>query len=401
MIKFALKNLATKKIQALLIMLSVVLSAGTAVLAYNTATQVNEGITSTAAYYSAIVGPAGSATQLVMNTMYFTDSPLGTIPYAVVSELEQDMRVREAVPFAMADSYNGSPMVGTSPSFLESRKVADGVLFDAAGTFQVVVGANVARTNRLSVGDQIYTSHSVGEEHHTPFTVCGILEETHTVYDNVVFTQIRSIWEVHEEEEEHEHEHEEEHDHEDLDGMVCAVLVKTSSPTAAMSLVNDYKDRIFTERMGESYSLQAIEPMATVRGVLQEANNTKYVVYALCGIILAMNIMVISIITLLNMYHSAGEIALMRLIGIGMKKINAVYIIQNGVIGLCSVLLALLLSKACLSLIGGYVASMGVVLDPGKFYPLEAVILASVFVITVLPTVICTAVMARRDGLGE
>ena len=87
MLKFALKNMAIKRVQIILIVLSIVISAGIGVLAFNVATQVDEGITSGAQYYSAIIGPAGSNTQLAMNTMYFTDSPVGTIPYSVVSAI--------------------------------------------------------------------------------------------------------------------------------------------------------------------------------------------------------------------------------------------------------------------------------------------------------------------------
>lgn len=53
MFKFALKNLAVKKVQSILIILSIVVSAGVAVLAYNVSAQVEKGITGTAGYYSA------------------------------------------------------------------------------------------------------------------------------------------------------------------------------------------------------------------------------------------------------------------------------------------------------------------------------------------------------------
>ena len=82
MLKFALKNMAIKKVQVILIVLSIVISAGIAVLAFNVATQVDEGITDNAGFYSAIIGPAGSNTQLAMNCMYFTEEPIGTIPIA-------------------------------------------------------------------------------------------------------------------------------------------------------------------------------------------------------------------------------------------------------------------------------------------------------------------------------
>ncbi len=410
MFKFAIKNMMIKKVQVILVLLSIVISAGVGVLAFNTAEQVSDGITSTAGYYSAIIGPSGSKTQLAMNTMYFTDSPLGTIPYTVVEELQKDSRVNSVIPFAMADSYNGHSVVGTSSAFLDSKEIAEGRMFDDSATLEVVLGSSVAKLNGVSVGDEIHTSHSVGDEHHQSLKVVGILEESHTVYDNVVFTQLRTIWEVHdhedEEEEDHDHEaegeqeSEEEHEHAEA-GTVCAVLVKTKNPGYAMQLVNEYDGKVTTTREDGTYTLTAIEPMETVRGVLDETNNTKYIVFVLCGIILVMNIMVISIITLLNMYNSSKEIALMRLIGIGMKKINLLYVIQNSLIGGVSVLLAFGVSRLCMVFMKDYVASMGVVLDAGRVYPFEIVILVAVFLISVLPTVVCTMVMARRDGVGD
>ena len=156
MLKFALKNMAIKKVQIILVVLSITLSAGIGVLAYNVASQIDEGITSGAGYYSVIVGPAGSQTQLAMNTMYFTDSPLGTIPYSVVNELQMDgTRVSSVIPFAMADSYNGSDVVGTTSAYLNGKTVAQGTMFDDTATLQVVVGAKVAKVNELSVGDTI------------------------------------------------------------------------------------------------------------------------------------------------------------------------------------------------------------------------------------------------------
>lgn len=405
MFRFAIKNMAIKKVQVILVVLSIVISAGVGVLAFNTAEQVSDGITGTAAYYSAIVGPAGSKTQLAMNTMYFTDSPLGTIPYSVVSDLQKDSRVTGVVPFAMADSYNGHSVVGSTSAFLSEKAIAEGRMFDDSATFEVVLGAAVARVNGVKVGDEIHTSHSVGDEHHEALTVVGILEESHTVYDNVVFTQLRTIWEVHEHEEEEE-THDaaegegEEHAHAGEE-TVCAILVRTKNPGYAMQLVNEYDGKVITTQDLDTYTLQAIEPMDTVRGILEETNNTKYIVFVLCAIILVMNIMIISIITLLNMYHSAKEISLMRLIGISMKKINLLYIIQNSLIGLVSIMLAFGVSRLCLVFMKDYVASMGVVLNVAKVYPLEIVILLGVFLISVLPTVVCTFMMSGKDGISE
>lgn len=397
MLKFALKNMAIKKVQIILVVLSIVISAGIAVLAFNVATQVDEGITGNAGYYSVIVGPAGSSTQLAMNSMYFTDSPVGTIPYSVVYSLATDSRVTSAIPFAMADNYNGYGVVGTTPDYLSAKTVASGTMFSESGEFEAVVGSNIAKYNSLKVGDVIYTSHSASstETHKQGIVVVGILEESHSAFDNTVFTQLRTLWEMHEHEDEDGGE--EEHEHES--GTVCAVLVNTKNPAYAMQLTNDYDGKILTDDDGDSFTLQAIEPMSVVRDVLNDADDTKYIVFVLCAVILVMNIMIISIITLLNMYHSAKEISLMRLIGIGMNRINLLYIVQNSIMGLVSVLLAFGMSRLCMLAMNDYVESMGVVLNMSKVYPAEILILLAVFVISVLPTAICTFCMSKKESV--
>jgi hypothetical protein len=294
MLKFAFKNMAIKKVQIILIVLSIVISAGIGVLAFNVASQVDEGITTGAQYYSAIIGPAGSKTQLAMNTMYFSESPVGTIPYSVVSSLQQDQRVDKVIPFAMADNYNGYGVVGTTPDYLEGKTVSKGKMFESGETMQAIVGYNVAKYCDLEVGEQIFTSHSASgsDTHQQGITVVGILDETHSSYDNVVFTQIKTLWDMHDHGDHNEHEDGDEHH---VHGTVCAAIVKAKNPGVAMQLVSEYDGKIFTDTDGDQTTLQAIEPMSVVRGVLEDADDTKYIVFVLCAVILVMNIMIISI----------------------------------------------------------------------------------------------------------
>jgi len=392
MLKFALKNMAIKRAKIILIVISIVISASVAILAYNISEQVDDGFKSTAGYYDMIVGPSGSSTQLAMNTMFFTETPLGTISYEYVERLENDMRVNLVVPFTMGDSYNGAKIVGTTPSFLNGKDLKKGSMFSEK--FEAVIGSSVAKKYGLDIGSAMVTSHGLAEGGHahesTPLTVVGILDETKTAYDNVIFTGVETVWATHSHTEE-EHEHEEHEEHEEH-GEICAILIKTKS--------FNYYSQLKSE-LGEDASLLVINPSEVLREVLENVDMSSQIVYILCIIILIMNIFVISVITLLNMYDSKKEISLMRLIGIGMSKINLLYIIQNGIIGLISTILAFLASRLCLILMGEYVASMGIVLDSAQIYPLEIVIMAVVFVISVLPTVICTVNMSRKDGINE
>ena len=393
MLKFALKNMAIKRAKIILIVISIVISASVAILAYNVSEQVDDGFKSTAAYYDMIVGPSGSSTQLAMNTMFFTESPLGTFSYEYVERLEKDQRINLVVPFTMGDSYNAAKIVGTTPAFLDGKKLSDGEMFEAK--FEAVVGSAVAEKYNLTVGSQLVTSHGLSEGGHsheaTPLTVVGILDETKTAYDHVIFTAVETVWATHDHGEE-EHEDHDAHDEHEEHGEICAILIKTKS--------FNYYSQIKSE-LGEDGKLLVINPSEVLREVLENVDMSSQIVYILCIIILIMNIFVISVITLLNMYDSKKEIALMRLIGIGMSKINLLYIIQNGIIGLISTALAFGVSRLCLVLMGEYVASMGIVLDWAQIYPFEAFIMAVVFVISVLPTVICTLNMSRKDGISE
>lgn len=392
MFKFAFKNMAIKKAKIILVVISIVISACVGLLAYNVAQQVDSGFKTTAGYYDMIIGPSGSSTQLAMNTMFFTEKPLGTISYEYVENLEKDMRVNKVVPFTMGDSYNAAKIVGTTADFLDGKDIKDGTMFTEK--FQCVIGAAVAEKYSLTVGSQLITSHGLTGEGHAhesnPLAVVGILKETKTAYDNVIFTPIETVWATHNHSEENHDEHEEEnHEHH---GDVCAILVKSKSFNAYSQLSAEY---------GENSKLLVINPSEVLREVLENVDMSTTIVYILCIIILIMNIFIISVITLLNMYDSKKEIALMRLIGIGMNKINLVYIIQNGIIGLISTILAFAASRLCLVLMGGYVSSMGIVLDTAKIYPVELMIMAVVFVISVLPTVICTVNMSKKDGISQ
>ena len=390
MLRFALKNMAVRRARMALVLLSIVVSASVGLLAYNVSMQVSEGIVSTAAYFDLIIGPAGSSTQLAMNTMFFVDEPLGTIPYEYVEEIGQSGLANEVVPVAMGDSFNAARVVGTTPALLSDKPLRAGEMF--AEPLEAVVGAAVAERYGLAPGSSIVTSHGLsgaGAEHGaTPLTVTGVLKKTGTAYDNQVFTSLETIWQVHGGGESHE-EHE---DHDHAEGEVCAILVRSKS------FADYYR---LSEYYGANAQLLCINPATVLRGVLEQVDLSTKIVYLLTGVILAMNILVISVITLLNMVDAKKEVALMRLIGIGMRRVALLYLLENGILGLLATALSFLLAHACLGLLGSFAAGMGIVLGAGKVYALEFAILAAVFVINIIPTTVCIFSMARKDGVSQ
>ncbi len=401
MLKFAFRHMAVRRAKLLMVCLSIVITACVALLAYNISTQISEGIIQTAANYDIIIGPSGSSTQLAMNTMFFTDKPLGTIPYSLVKEIEGSGMANAVIPFSMGDSYNDAPIVGTTPALLQGKSLASGEMFEA--TCEAVVGYDVARQYNLKIGDALVTSHGLGGSGHdhadSPLTVTGILARTHTAYDSAVFTPCDTIWALHSHEEEQAHDegedaHEgdaEAHDH-DEEKTVCAVLVRSKS-------IADYSALFAAYSANSDYLV--INPNTVLRDVLDNVDMSRRIVYILCAVILVMNVFVITLIALLSAYDSREEIALMRLIGVSMGRINLLYLIQNAAAGALALLLALLAAHGCLLGIRSFVASMGIVLNAGKVYPAEWAILALVFVISILPTSIMTLHMSRQDSIDR
>ena len=398
MLKFALRHMAVRRTKLIMICLSIIITACVALLAYNISTQISEGIIQTAANFDIIIGPSGSSTQLAMNTMFFTDKPLGTIPYSLVDEIQSSGMANAVVPFSMGDSYNNAPIVGTTPALLDGKSLSSGEMFSSA--CEAVVGYDVAKKYNLSVGSSLITSHGLsgsGHDHaESPLTVTGVLSRTHTAYDNAVFTPCETIWTLHNHEEEHAEGEEEDEEHEEEEHSeektVCAVLVRSKS-------IADYS--ALTAAYSENSDYLVINPNTVLREVLENVDMSRRIVYILCLVILIMNVFVITLIALLSAYDSRGEISLMRLIGVSMGRINLLYLIQNAVAGAIALILALLAAHGCLLGIRSFVASMGIVLNAAKIYPVEWGILLLVFVISILPTSIMTLRMSRQDSIDR
>lgn len=170
-----------------------------------------------------VVGSKGSPMQIVLSSVLHIDVPTGNIPLAAAQLIQKDRLVKNAIPLALGDSYQGYRIVGTSPGFLDlyGASVARGQLWSR--TNQIVVGAEVARRLNLTLGSQIQSYHGIsttntGAVHdHAALTVMGIVQPTGTVVDRLILTSVTSVWAAHGMHEGDEHDHHDAHKHEGHD----------------------------------------------------------------------------------------------------------------------------------------------------------------------------------------
>lgn len=394
MFTFAIKNLIVRKSKALLICISIIIATTVGLVSINISNQVKDGMITTTGYYDTIIGPSGSETQLALSTLFFSDKPLGTVDYEYYEKLSQDKRINTIIPMAMGDSYKNSKIIGTKIEFLLDKKYYEGEPFQKE--FEAVIGYNVAKNNKLNIGDTFISSHGIsesgsGHQHESnPYTVVGILKKTNTVYDNTIFTPVESVWEAHSAYKEGELEETEADEHEHQEGGLTAIILKTRSMSDQNAISNEYN---------KMSGLQAINPTAVIRSVLNNIDLTKQIVYILCFIIFVMSILIIYIITLLNIYDTRKDIQLMRLLGISRKKIITIFIIQNMFITLISIILSAIFSRILLICINGFTSSMGIVLNVFKIYNIEFLVLLTILIICLVPIIVANIKLFKKDPI--
>lgn len=380
MFKFAMKHMAIRAGKNILIAISVVITLTVSLLAYNIANQVKDGIVNSYKYYDTIIGSAGSPTQLVLNTLFYTDKPLGIIPYDTYENLLDDSRVAVVIPFAEGDNYNNARIIGTSAKYLDEFKIAEGEAFSSA--YQAVIGYNVAKSKNMKISDTFYSVHGlttdVNSHSHTgeneEYTVVGILSKTNTAADNVIFTDIGSVWDT------HGNNHDDEDDDNDHHEQgITAALIKCKNFSMQAALSDEYN---------QIAGMQAINPSTVMRELMNNVDLSKNIVYVLCTVILVMNLFIISVITMVNMYDIKKDIILLRLIGVSKTRIEAIVYMQSLVNSVISVVTGFALSRVLMKIVGGITENMGIVLNTNKFYKLELLIIAVVIVMIFLPIII-------------
>lgn len=116
--------------------------------------------------YDLIVGKRGSPLQLVLNSAYYLGEPVGNIPYeqykSLTPEGQYGVDVELAVPICMGHSYEGYPVVATTPDMFKLRYLGDRQYqfadreglesFTWENPRDAIVGSTVAREQGWDVG---------------------------------------------------------------------------------------------------------------------------------------------------------------------------------------------------------------------------------------------------------
>lgn len=207
MLRLAFLSLWRRPLRYGLLVLLTAVACALPVFVIQMAGGLYQGLNRAAAPFPILAGAKGSPYQLVLNTVFLRDRPIGNIPYGEVDDLRQSGKADRVLPLAFGDSYRGFRLCGTEPEIFSYvvpgehkpwLRPARGRSF--AGTGEAVLGAETARLTGLQVGDVFQSSHGFigkGKAHHHPYRVVGILAPVQGPYDKVILVPLKDIWEAH------------------------------------------------------------------------------------------------------------------------------------------------------------------------------------------------------------
>lgn len=342
-LKISWKSLWSKPLSAALNIILIAFGTGILTILLLASAQIGEKLENNSKDIDLVVGAKGSPLQLILSSIYYIDFPTGNIPLKEAMQLAHSPFVKRAVPLALGDNYNGTRIVGTDSNFvsLYKLKTKEGKFWQH--DFETTIGAAVAKTLHLKIGNTFYGAHGLtgnADVHKSrPYTVTGILEAQGNVTDNLILTNVTSVWKMHEEHEEGDHEHADDEGQREL----TSLLIQYRSP---MSVA------MFPRLVNETTNMQAASPA-------QESTR----LFSLIGVGIdtlqwfAVLIMLIAAISVfVNLYNSLKErsydLAIMRTLGASRTKISLIVIAEGTMLTLAGTLIGMALGHSVLEFIG-------------------------------------------------
>jgi len=398
-LKISWKSLWCKPLSSGLNIMLIAFGTGILTILLLASTQIEEKLNNNSKDIDLVVGAKGSPLQLILSSIYYIDFPTGNIPLKEATELSRNPYVKRAVPLALGDNYNGVRIVGTDSNYISlyGLKVQSGKFWSA--DLEATIGENIAKEQNLKVGDTFFGAHGLTEnkdEHKEhAYKVTGILTHQGNVTDNLILTNIASVWKMHEEPQEHaegeEHDHEAEEAAASRNREITSLLIQYRSP---MSVA------MFPRMVNQMTSLQSASPaMESTR------------LFSLIGVgvdtlqwfaILIMLIAAISVFV--NLYNSLKErsydLAIMRTLGASKTKLFMIVILEGLVLTVLGTIVGIALGHMAIQLIGNYQDSNQARLTGLIFIPSEAYLLIAGLAIGIFASII-PALQAYRSNISK
>lgn len=380
--------------------------------------------------HTLLIGPKGSAVQLVMNSVYHIDRPIQqTLPWSFYQEFlgKYDRKdnvagkyagfVERAIPICKGDFYEDFQVIATTsdyfktPANLAAKGIdlmpfAQGKSFTQGEFLTAVLGSSAASKLGLKVGDVLRPTHSVAEKghencHHDEFKVTGILAATGTPNDRGVFINIEGFF-IQDGHVNTDHLTEEQkaklkpHVHVHADGEVCdhdhheplpdefrqcsAIMLQPAGSGAAADLMA----LNLAGTINKGPDAQAVQTVRVAQDISRNfVNPLLYVLLALTGAVVFAS----AVSILVSIYNSMNErlhdIAVMRALGARRETVMLLMFVETMLLTLLGGFVGWVVGHGLLAIANYWVTPLtGISLNPWNFSVYEAILIPGLILLS-------------------
>ncbi|MBM5782872.1 MAG: FtsX-like permease family protein [Pelagibacterales bacterium] len=345
-IKISFSNLRFRKLNSIfnIIVLSLAIALITTI--FHISSQIEKKLNNDLQGIDLVVGAKGSPMQIILSAIFHLDVPTGNISLDEANKISQSSLVKLSIPIALGDNYKGFRIVGTNENYIKHYQGELETGNFSSEEMNVVIGNEVAKTNKLKVGDEIIGSHGIQDyddlHSNKPYKISGILRKSNNVIDKLIITTVESVWHVHNHDEDHEEDSEKHHDE---SKEITNLLIIYKTPLAAIYLPREVNKLNNLQSAIPSFEMARL---VNIFGIGIESAKA----FAIILIVIAIMSFFVTLFNSLN--ERSYDIALMR--SLGAKKITIVKLLltESLILGFLSAIFGIILSHLSILTIQSY-----------------------------------------------
>jgi putative ABC transport system permease protein len=330
-VSLALKSLRNRKFTAALTVLSITLAVVLLLGVERIRQEAREGFASTLSGTDLIVGARSSPVHLMLASVFRIGNATNNVSWDTYQAIARRPEVVWTIPISLGDSHRGYRVMGTSRDYFEHFRFSRDRRLELAqgrkleGTYDAVLGAEVAEALGYKVGAPIVIAHGAGDvsfmlHEDQPFKIVGILARTGTPVDRTVHVTLEGLDAVHADSNDElagdplaAAMHADDHAHgaaleAAANRTITAFLVGLKSRGAALGLqrwINDYPDEPLT----------AILPGVTLQELWEITGAAEKTLFAVSVLVVVVGLAGMLVALLTSLSERRREMAVLRSVG--------------------------------------------------------------------------------------
>ena len=412
----AWKSLRNRRLATALTVLSMTLSLVLLMVVERVQRAAYDGFTQTVSGVDLIVGARSGPLQLILYSVFNMGQATQNVSIESYNQIRSKPEVDWTIPYSLGDGHRGFRVVATNTDFFkyyqfrskEKIELESGKVFE--NLFDVVVGADVARTLNYHEGSSVIVAHgsttgdAIQMHDDKPFKVVGVMKPTGTPLDRALYISLEAMEAIH------------------LDWQTGAAPAKGKEIAAAQitpemvkpKVITSFflrtKNRIETLKLQRWINEYQDEPLlAAIPGVVlselwQTLSSVEKVLKGISFLVMAVGLMSMLIALMTSLNERRREMSILRALGASLKHVLGLIMLETFLLSLLAVVSACLIKILLETILGPWVQSnYGLYLQNPTFSVSEIfymlIMMFSALLISFIPAM--TAMRsALKDGLS-